>query len=72
MDVNRILITEHLLHLLQYLNVPYGKRKYLSPVYLHTSLGRSAGTNPFVEYRARRSNGGLFQKWDISLYSNQQ
>ena len=25
---------------------------YLSPVYLHTSLGRSAGANPFVEYRS--------------------
>ena len=25
-------------------NVPYAKRKYLSPIYLHTSLGRSAGT----------------------------
>ena len=33
-------------------NVPYAKRKYLSPIYLHTSLGRSAGTNPFVEYRS--------------------
>ena len=27
-------------------DVPYAKRKYLSPVYLHTSLGRSAGANP--------------------------
>src|SRR6185312_12974529 len=32
-------------------DVPYAKGKYLSPVYLHTSLGRSAGgANPFVEY----------------------
>ena len=33
-------------------DVPYSKRKYLSPIYLHTSLGRSAGANPFVEYRS--------------------
>jgi hypothetical protein len=25
--------------------VPYGKRKYLSPVYLHSSLGRTVNTN---------------------------
>ena len=34
-------------------NVPYAKRKYLSPIYLHTSLGRSVDTNPFVEYQSR-------------------
>jgi hypothetical protein len=33
-------------------DVPYAKRKYLSPIYLHTSLGRSVGANPFVEYRS--------------------
>ena len=33
-------------------DVPYSKRKYLSPIYLHTSLGRSADANPFVEYRS--------------------
>ena len=40
-------------------NVPYAKRKYLSPIYLHTSLGRSAGTNPFVECHH------LLVKWGI-------
>src|SRR6185312_10424641 len=29
-------------------DVPYAKRKYLSSVYLHTSLGRSAGANPLL------------------------
>ena len=33
-------------------DVPYSKRKYLSPIYLHNSLGRSTGANPFVEYRS--------------------
>src|SRR5438128_2385100 len=70
MDVNRILITEHVLHLLQYLNVPYDKRKYLSPVYLHTSLGRSAGTNPFVEYRSLTGQMGYSKnRRTFSLYS---
>lgn len=32
--------------------VPYHKRKLLSPIYLQSSLGRSVGSNPFVEYRS--------------------
>ena len=32
--------------------IPLGKRKYLSPVYLHSSLGRTPGVNPFNEYRS--------------------
>ena len=39
-------------------DVPYAKRKYLSPVYLHTSLGRSAGANAFVEYRTMTGQMG--------------
>lgn len=31
--------------------IPLGKRKYLSPIYLHSSLGRTPGINPFNEYR---------------------
>ena len=31
--------------------IPLGKRKYLSPIYLHSSLGRTPGVNPFSEYR---------------------
>src|SRR6266542_1373291 len=27
--------------------IPLGKRKYLSPIYLHSSLGRTPGVNPF-------------------------
>ncbi|HEY9492398.1 MAG TPA: hypothetical protein VIP56_10470, partial [Nitrososphaeraceae archaeon] len=30
------------------------KRKYLSPIYLHSSLGRTPGINPFSEYRSVR------------------
>ena len=52
MDVNPIVIIDYVMFSLKYLSVPYAKRKYLSPVYLHTSLGRSAGANPFVEYRS--------------------
>jgi PIF1-like helicase/Helitron helicase-like domain at N-terminus len=32
--------------------IPLGKRKYLSPIYLHSSLGRTPGVNPFNEYRS--------------------
>ena len=49
-------------------NVPYAKRKYLSPIYLHTSLGRSAGTNPFVEYRSLTGQMG-YSKIEEHLYS---
>ena len=30
--------------------IPLTKRKYLSPIYLHSSLGRTPGSNPFNEY----------------------
>ena len=64
MDVNRILITEHVLHLLQYLNVftmyHMAKENIFLLVYLHTSLGRSAGTNPFCPNIDRS-----LVKWDI-------
>ena len=44
------------IHLLQYPNVfktfLMPKRKYLSPIFLHTSLGCSASANPFIEYRS--------------------
>ena len=32
--------------------IPLVKRKYLSPIYLHSSLGRTPGVNPFSEYRS--------------------
>jgi hypothetical protein len=32
--------------------IPLAKRKYLSPIYLHSSLGRTPGVNPFSEYRS--------------------
>ena len=74
MDVNRILITEHLLHLLQYLNVftmyHMAKENIFLLVYLHTSLGRSAGTNPFVEYRSLTGQMGYSKnRRTFSLYS---
>jgi len=31
--------------------VPLHRRKFLSPVYLHCSLGRSSNSNPYSEYR---------------------
>src|SRR5581483_10815695 len=33
-------------------SVPLHKRKYLSPVYLHCSLGRTPNSNPYSEYRS--------------------
>ena len=51
-------------------DVPYAKRKYLSPVYLHTSLGRSAGANPFVEYRSLTGQMGYSRnRRTLTLYS---
>src|SRR5581483_7941707 len=32
--------------------IPLPKRKYLSPIYLHSSLGRTPGSNPFIEYHS--------------------
>ncbi|CAG8503375.1 3740_t:CDS:2 [Gigaspora margarita] len=32
-------------------SVPLEKRKYLSPIFLHCSLGHTPGANPFSEYR---------------------
>jgi len=32
--------------------IPLSKRKYLSPIYLHSSMGRTPGSNPFNEYRS--------------------
>ena len=51
-------------------DVPYAKRKYLSPVYLHTSLGRSAGANPFVEYHSHTGQMGYSRnRRTLTLYS---
>ncbi|CAB4427877.1 unnamed protein product [Rhizophagus irregularis] len=33
-------------------SVPLYKRKHLSPVYLHCSLGRTPNSNPYSEYRS--------------------
>ncbi|CAG8805574.1 5343_t:CDS:2, partial [Gigaspora margarita] len=34
------------------ISVPLHKRKHLSPVYLHCSLGRTPNSNPYAEYRS--------------------
>ncbi|CAG8661685.1 22150_t:CDS:2 [Gigaspora margarita] len=34
------------------ISVPLHKRKHLSPVYLHCSLGRTPNSNPYTEYRS--------------------
>jgi len=33
-------------------SVPLHKRKHLSPIYLHSSLGRTPNSNPYSEYRS--------------------
>src|SRR6185295_10255590 len=51
-------------------DAPYAKRKYLSPVCLHTSLGRSAGANLFVEYRTLTGQMGYSKnRRALTLYS---
>lgn len=51
-------------------DVPYAKRKYLSPIFLHTSLGRSVGANPFVEYRSLTGQMGYSKnRRALTLYS---
>src|SRR6185312_3191246 len=35
----------------QILSIPLMQRRFLSPVFLHCSLGRNSGDNPFSEYR---------------------
>jgi len=35
----------------QILSIPLMQRRFLSPVFLHCSLGRNSGNNPFSEYR---------------------
>ncbi|GES90273.1 Pif1-like helicase domain-containing protein [Rhizophagus clarus] len=32
--------------------IPLSKPKYLSPIYLHSSMGRTPGVNPFNQYRS--------------------
>ncbi|GES73489.1 DNA helicase Pif1, ATP-dependent [Rhizophagus clarus] len=32
--------------------IPLSKHKYLSPIYLHSSMGRTPGVNPFNQYRS--------------------
>ena len=49
--------------------VPYGKRKYLSPVYLHSSLGRTVDANAFSEYRSLQSQMGYSKNMrSLTLY----
>ena len=50
--------------------VPYGKRKYLSPVYLHSSLGRTVDANAFSEYRSLQGQTGYSKNIrSLTLYS---
>jgi hypothetical protein len=51
-------------------NVPYGKRKYLSPIFLHSSLGRSTNANAYTEYRSIVGTMGLSKNLrTLTLYS---
>jgi len=46
-------------------------KENISPVYLHTNLGRSAGANPFVEYRTITGQMGYSKnRRALTLYSN--
>src|SRR6185312_16397574 len=47
-----------------YSRCSFAKRKYLSPIYLHTSLGRSAGANPLVEYRSLTGQMGYSKSFN--------
>jgi len=51
-------------------DVPYGKRKYLSPIFLHSSLGRSTNANAYTEYRSIVGTMGLSKNLrTLTLYS---
>ncbi|GBB96022.1 hypothetical protein RclHR1_26640002 [Rhizophagus clarus] len=61
----------HLFPLLQeILSVPQHKRRYLSPVFLHCSLGRIPNSNPYLEYRTLTGTMNYSQKIRVhALYS---
>jgi len=51
-------------------DVPYSKRKYLSPIFLHSSLGRSSNANAYTEYRSLVGTMGLSKNLrTLTLYS---
>src|SRR6185437_5989903 len=51
-------------------NVPDSKRKYLSPVYLHSSLGRSSNIPTYSEYQSIKGQFGYSKNLQtLSLYS---
>ncbi|CAG8611979.1 15971_t:CDS:2 [Gigaspora rosea] len=51
-------------------SVPLEKHKYLSPIFLHCSLGRTPGANPFSEYRSLVGTVNYSQNLHLlSLYS---
>ncbi|CAG8709391.1 18840_t:CDS:1, partial [Gigaspora rosea] len=50
--------------------VPLENRRYLSPIFLHCSLGRTPGANPFSEYRTLVGTFNYSQNFhSLSLYS---
>jgi len=50
--------------------VPYGKRKYLSPIFLHSSLGRTGNLSSFSEYRSIRGTMSYSKNYRaLYLYS---
>src|SRR6185436_19140659 len=54
-------------------NVPHGKRKYLFPIFLHSSLGRSTNINAYTEYRSIVGTMGLSKNLrTLTLYSTKQ
>ncbi|CAG8779998.1 3056_t:CDS:1, partial [Gigaspora rosea] len=51
-------------------SVPLEKRKYLSPIFLHCSLGHTSGANPFSEYRTLVGTVNYSQNLhSLNLYS---
>ncbi|CAG8475515.1 6891_t:CDS:2, partial [Gigaspora margarita] len=50
--------------------VPLEKCRYLSPIFLHCSLGHTPGANPFTEYRSLVGTMNYSQNFhSLSLYS---
>ena len=55
---------------LEITNVPMVHRRYLSPVYMGCSLGRTAGTNPYTNYRHLKGSIGISHNYrTLMLYS---
>lgn len=68
----KVAVCPHVNYHLTHVSKTYlmGKRKYLSPIYLHSSLGRSSNVPAYSEYRSIKGQFGYSKNLrTLSLYS---